>query len=434
MRTFLRVITRLLMLVLVGFGLFFVYQQMTGSQSGASKPVTSMTTSSQPSGSERTQGQHLVTQDPSSVAYKNMDINNLFAQMTPIQFRDSVKSWLVFDVDTRQVIASNNEYMQVEPASLTKLMTAYLVFNALEQHQITLEQVVYTNYEARHREGSRTFLEENKPVTVDTLIKGMLVQSGNDATLMLAYTVGGTVDSFVHQMNETAANLGMTQTHFANPDGLPNEQHYTTAHDLMLLTQSLLTKFPQYQHYFSMMEFTHNKITQKNRNGLLGKQGVDGLKTGHTQSAGYCLISTAKRQERRLAAVVVGAEGKKQRERVSANLLNWAFQNTLQKTLFSQNQPVVNVRVWEGDQQALGLVVSSEVRIAVPRQYVAQVKYMTRIDKHIVAPVRQGDVLGSLDVLVDNQIVRRYPLQAMNTVGEGAFFSRMWDKVLSTFE
>lgn len=347
----------------------------------------------------------------------------------------TAKAWLTMDVNSGQIIASLNPNEPVEPASLTKLMAAYLVFDALENKRLTLEQAVTVSERAWKTEGSRMFIKPNSQVTVDELLQGVIVQSGNDATVALAEAVAGSENAFVSLMNDEAARQGLKDTHFTNSPGLPDPTHLTTARDLAVLAQNLITRFPQYLHYYSQKEYTYNKIKQNNRNRLLWTDPtVDGLKTGHTQSAGYCLVATAVRDGRRVLSVVVGSTSDSARSENSLKLLNWSFQNFDTVKLFDDTKPAVTARVWEGQIDSVGLGSQGATWVTVPRGQSAQVQPVAQYAQPLVAPLKKGDRVGTVSLSLDGKVLREEPLYVLQDVPEAGFFGRIYDKILLMFE
>ena len=344
------------------------------------------------------------------------------------------KAWMVMDMESGQIIAQHEADTQVAPASLTKLMTASLVFSALDDNRLRLEQEVTVSERAWKTGGSRTFIEVNKQVSVADLLQGMIVQSGNDATIQLAETVAGSVEVFVDQMNKEAQAFGMTNSRFADPTGLPLPETYTTVRDLSLLAQHIIRDHPKYYHYFSQQDFTFNKITQKNRNGLLARNiGVDGLKTGHTDDAGYCLISTAVRDGRRVLSIVVGTKTVREREQYSQTLLDWGYQNFTNRVLAPAGQALLTPRVYEGTVKTIELGAQNGVAVTVPRGEEGNVQTLTQINQKLVAPIAKGEVVGSVQFVLNGKILKQDPLIALNDVEPAGFFGRMWDKFLGLF-
>lgn len=346
-----------------------------------------------------------------------------------------ISAWLTLDVNSGQIIAAQNPHEKVEPASLTKLMTAFLVFDALENNRLSLDQAVHVSEKAWRTEGSRMFIKPNTQVTVDELLRGMIVQSGNDATVALAEAIGGSEEAFVALMNEEAARQGLLNTNFENASGLPGETHLTTAYDLAMLSKNLIETFPQYLHYYSEKEYTYNDIKQNNRNRLLWTDAtVDGLKTGHTKSAGYCLVTTALRDGRRVISVVLGASSDAARSEFSLQLLNWSFQNFDTIKLFDNEKPVVNARVWQGQVETVGLGGLEPTWVTVPRGKGPEVQPVAQYTQPLLAPLTKGSRVGSVTLSLDGQILREDNLHVLSDVPEAGLFGRLLDKVRLMFE
>ncbi|MYZ43704.1 D-alanyl-D-alanine carboxypeptidase family protein [Schauerella aestuarii] len=340
----------------------------------------------------------------------------------------AARAWISIDVNSGQVLASSSPDTKVEPASLTKIMTAYVVFNALDEKRLTLDQQVTISEKAWRTGGSRMFIEPRKPVTVDELNQGVIVQSGNDASVALAEAVGGSEAAFATLMNQEAQRLGMNQTHFMNATGLPDPQHMTSVRDLATLASHLITDHPQYFHYYSQKEYTYNKITQPNRNRLLwADPSVDGMKTGHTDAAGYCLVATAKRGDRRVLTVVVGANSEASRAEESLKLLNWSFQNFDTVNLFDNTQPSLDARVWEGKTEVVKLGPPRPISISVPRGRGAEVKPVANRNDPLIAPLEKGQNVGTLQLTLDGKVLRTEPLVVLEPVERAGFFGRMVD-------
>ncbi len=347
----------------------------------------------------------------------------------------AAKAWISVDVNSGQTLASSNPDMKIEPASLTKIMTAYVVFNALEEKRITLDQQVTVSEHAWRTGGSRMFIEPRKPVTVDELNQGMIVQSGNDASVALAEAVAGSEGAFAALMNQEAARLGMKNTHFMNATGLPDPQHVTTTRDLAILAAHLISDHPDYFHYYKQKEYTYNKITQPNRNRLLwADPSVDGMKTGHTDSAGYCLVTTAQRGDRRILTVLVGADSEATRAEESLKLLNWSFQNFDTVKLYGDNQPGLDVRVWEGKVDSVRLGPPQPVWLSVPRGKGTEIKPVAQRTDPLVAPLTKGQQVGTLQLTLDDKLLRTEPLVVQQDVERAGFFGRMVDVVTRWFQ
>ena len=341
-----------------------------------------------------------------------------------------VKGYFVIDFTTGSVLAASNENERLEPASLTKLMSAYAVFHALKAGRIKLDDMVKISPHARDQDGSRMFVEIGTSVSVEDLIQGMIVQSGNDATVALAEHVAGSEPVFVDQMNQYAQQLGMSSSHFENAPGMPGAQHYVTARDIGILSAALIRDFPEYYKYYSQREFTWNKITQPNRNGLLDRDPtVDGLKTGHTESAGYCLVSSSKREDMRVISVVMGAQSIRAREDASFALINYGFRFFETKQLFSANKPVVTARVWKGQTEQVELIPNRDVFVTIPRGQEATLVGAADVVNPLVAPLEKGTAAGKLRVTRGADLVGSYDLYPNVDVPAAGFFSRIWDDV-----
>lgn len=347
----------------------------------------------------------------------------------------AARAWLLYDVGAGQVLASKDADLSTEPASLTKLMTAYLVFQALKDQKLTLNQTVSVS-ERAWRTGmtgaSRSYLPLNSQVSIDDLLKGEIVQSGNDATVVLAEGVGGSVETFVEMMNRQAQAFGLKNTSFKNPEGLSAPGHASTARDLAVIATRLVTDHPDYLRYSAMKEFTFNKIKQGNRNLLLYRDpSVDGLKTGYTDAAGYCLVATAKRSfpngERRLISVVLGAASSEARANESQKLLNWGFSAFDAIKLFDAGQAVSTVPVWKGSVPSAKLGSMSAVFVTVPRGEGGKLKTeITRTDP-LVAPLAKGQSVGKITVSSTTGPVAELPLVVLEPVEQAGILGRMWD-------
>lgn len=347
----------------------------------------------------------------------------------------AAKAWIAVDVNSGQTLAASNADMKIEPASLTKIMTAYVVFNALQEKRISLDQQVPVSEHAWRTGGSRMFIEPRKPVTVGELIQGMIVQSGNDASVALAEAVGGSEPVFASLMNQEAQRLGLRGSHFMNATGLPDPQHFTTARDLATLAMHLIADFPQFHHYHQQKEYTYNNITQLNRNRLLwADPSVDGLKTGHTDSAGYCLVASALRGERRILAVVLGTDSEATRAEESLKLLNWSFQSFDTVKLFDKNQTAIEARVWEGKTESAKLGPSKPVWLAVPRGRASQITPVVQHTDPLLAPLVQGQEVGTLQLTLDGKPLRLEPLVVQESVARAGFVGRMVDTVKRWFQ
>ena len=339
------------------------------------------------------------------------------------------------DANSGQILVQQEGDRRIEPASLTKLMSAYLTFAAIKQGRLKLTDIVPVSEKAWKTEGSRMFIEPNKPVTVDELLHGMIIQSGNDATIALAESVGGSEAGFVVMMNKEAQRLGMTHTHFVTATGLPDPQHYTTAHDLSLIATAIIRDFPEFHPLYSIKEYRYNNINQPNRNRLLWSDPtVDGMKTGHTESAGYCLIASAHRGERRLLSVVLGATSDNLRAAESQRLLNYGFQFFDSVKLYAKGQPVTTLKVWKGHNSTIKVGFTRDIYLSVPRGRNKDIKTTLTTRQPLLAPLSTGQVVGTLSVSLDNQVLAQYPLQALENVSVASIFGRAWDSMMLKFK
>jgi D-alanyl-D-alanine carboxypeptidase (penicillin-binding protein 5/6) len=339
------------------------------------------------------------------------------------------RAWVVGDLSSGQILASQRADERVEPASLTKLMTAYVVFQALKEKKLALEQQIPVSERAWRASGSRMFIQPRRPVSVDELIRGMIVQSGNDACIALAEAIAGSEDLFVQLMNREAQRLGLKGTKFMNVSGLPDAQHYTTAQDLYALTAALIRDFPaQYAQYYSQKEFRYNNISQPNRNRLLWiDPSVDGVKTGHTESAGYCLVASSRRNERRLVSVLLGSSSEAARAQESLKLLNWGFQFFDDVRLYKAGEDVRSLEVWKGAARSVKAGVPRDLLVSVPKGEADKIKAELVAQQPLVAPLAKDQRVGTLRVTFDGKPVAEYPLLALEPVAQAGIFGRAWD-------
>jgi len=338
------------------------------------------------------------------------------------------KAWMLLDVNSGQVLAGHKTDERFEPASLTKLMTAYLAFGALKQKTLKPDQVIPVSTRAWKAEGSRMFIEPNKPVTVDELLHGVIIQSGNDASIALAEAIGGNEEVFAQMMNREAKRLGMTNTNFTNATGLTSPQLYATAEDLAQLVVALIRDYPEHYALYSQKEYRYNKITQANRNRLLWLDStVDGVKTGYTDNAGYCLITSAKRGERRLVSVVLGTASESARASESQKLLNWGFQFYDSVRLYARNQPITELRVWKGAENTLKAGFTSDLYVAVPKGQSGKLKATVESLQPLLAPVSPGQRVATLKLEFDGKPYRELPVVALEGMPIAGIFGRAWD-------
>jgi len=345
------------------------------------------------------------------------------------------KSYLLLDFQSRQVLAAKSTDERTEPASLTKLMTAYVVFDALRQQRIALTQPIAISEKAWRAPGSRMFLEPGKTATVEELLHGMIVQSGNDASIALAEGIGGSEDAFVEMMNREAARLGLAKSSFMNATGLPHPQHYSTAADLATLAAALIQEFPQYFQMYRLREYRYNNITQYNRNRLLGRDPyVDGLKTGYTESAGFCLIATAQRNNRRLIAVVLDSGSESGRASEAQKLLNYGFEAFDTVKLYGKGQPVHEMPVWKGGRNVLRAGFPEDFFITFPKGLGDRLRAQLESMQPLVAPIHAGERVGTLRLSLDGEEYGQYTVIALESVGIANLFIRSWHSLRLLFE
>ena len=357
------------------------------------------------------------------------------AQTLPQAPTIAAKSWLLLDYSTGQALASYNPDERVEPASLTKLMTAYVVLGALKEGKLTPTQAVPVSERAWKTPGSRMFIEPKKPVTVDELLRGMIVQSGNDACIALAEAVAGSEEAFAQMMNREAQRLGLKATRFANATGLSDPQHYSTARDLGALAAALIRDFPEHYPLYALREYTYNRITQANRNRLLWLDpAVDGVKTGHTENAGYCLVASAKRGPRRLLSVVMGAASDGMRTQESQKLLNFGFQFFDSVKLYGKDQEVSRLRVWKGAQNIVRAGFLEDFTLSLPKGMAENLKASLVSQQPLMAPVLKGQRVATLKLSLDDKPYGEYPVVALETVPVAGMIGRAWDAMRLWFE
>ena len=351
----------------------------------------------------------------------------------------AARAWLLLDASSQQVLASHEADARIEPASLTKIMTAYLTFSALRDKRLDMNQTinVSTNAWKVDSGSSKMFIEPDTAVRITDLLHGLIVQSGNDAAVTLAEAVAGDQAAFSVLMNRQAAQMGLKNTRFANPHGLPDPNNYSTARDLSVLAWRLITDFPEFYKIYSVKNFTYNKISQPNRNRLLWlDETVDGMKTGHTQAAGYCLIASAVRPngggQRRLISVVLGAESDPMRAQESQKLLNWGFMNFQSFKIYSKDQAVLTPVVWKGSKDEVRLGFNRDVYVSLPRGSTANLKSVVQRTDPLIAPIPQYRQIGTLKVLADGKVISELPLLALDQINEATIFGRAFDSLRLT--
>ncbi len=344
-----------------------------------------------------------------------------------------VRGHILVDFNSGRVLTERNSRQRLEPASITKLMSAYLFYDRLASGQLSLDDQVPGSRNAYSTIGSRMFIEVGSLVSVEDLLRGIVIQSGNDATVALAEYIAGSEAAFAQMMNATAAELGMRDSNFVNSTGLPDPQHYTTASDIAILARALIRQFPDYYQLYSERSFTYNGIEQHNRNRLLWRApSVDGMKTGHTSSAGYCLVSSAQRDGMRLIAVVLGAEQISDRFEASQQLLNYGFGHFETHPLYAADQSLTEVRLWKGETGTLPLGVIEDTFVPLPKGRYDEMRAALLINARIEAPIQRGDAFGSVLIRLDDQEVADIPLVALQDVALSGWLGRLTDRVLLT--
>ncbi|SMB22983.1 D-alanyl-D-alanine carboxypeptidase DacC [Sterolibacterium denitrificans] len=358
-----------------------------------------------------------------------------WAQLAAPSIDIAAKSWYLHDAGSGQELASSNPDERIEPASLTKLMTAYLAFAAVKQGKLKLDQTLPVSEHAWRAEGSRMFIEPKTPVTVDELLHGMIIQSGNDASIALAEAIGGSEEGFARMMNREAQRLGLKNSSFRNATGLPDPQHYSTARDMAALANALIRDFPEYYPLYSTKQYRYNNITQPNRNRLLWSDPhVDGMKTGHTKAAGYCLVASAKRGERRLISVVLGTASENARANESQRLLNFGFQAFDSVKLYTGNQAISQLPVYKGAQRKVKAGFGHDFMISVPAGQSRQLKVELVSLQPLLAPVTAGQQVARLKLTLGEKPYGEFPVIALEAVPTGGIFSRAWDTLRLWFE
>ncbi len=340
------------------------------------------------------------------------------------------RGYMLLDYHSRHILAERNADERLEPASLTKMMTAYVVFHELRAGQFQLSDTVRVSKKAWRMPGSRMFIEVGTQVSIEQLLKGMIIQSGNDASVALAEHVAGSEETFATLMNEHARNIGMNGTRFTNATGLPDPEHYSTARDLARLASVLIHEFPEYYAWYSEKEYTYGGITQGNRNLLLYRDNtVDGFKTGHTESAGYCLVASAKRGDMRLISVVMGTKSEGARANESQKLLNYGFRFFETHKLYDAAQPLKAMRVWKGANETVQLGLDAPLYVTVPRGQYNKLNASLSVENAIIAPTRKGQNLGAVNVKLGDEMLAERPLVALDDVAEGSLWQRLFDNV-----
>jgi serine-type D-Ala-D-Ala carboxypeptidase (penicillin-binding protein 5/6) len=343
----------------------------------------------------------------------------------------AAKNYLLVDFASGKVLAEKNADEKIEPASITKLMTAHIVYKEMEAGRLTMDDMVTISEKAWRMGGSRMYVDVNTKVSVRELLKGLIIQSGNDASVALAEHIAGTEDAFVQLMNQNAIELGMNNTHFVNSTGWPDKQHLTTARDIAKLAVAIIQESPEHYSWYAEKEYTYNNIKQYNRNKLLWRDdSVDGIKTGHTDSAGFCLVSSALRGDMRLVSVVLGTDSEKARADVSQALLNYGFRFFESHTLYNKGDVLNRPRVWGGDYETLEVGLDKDLAVSIPRGAYDELDATMDIDKNIEAPVSKGQKVGEVKVSLNGELLESVPLVALETVNEGGIIQKAKDFIL----
>lgn len=339
-------------------------------------------------------------------------------------------SYLIVDADSGHYLVEKNIDRRVEPASLTKMMTAYVAASQISGGHVSITDQVTVSERAWRMGGSRMFIEVGDRVSVEDLLKGVIIQSGNDSSVALAEHISGTEEAFADLMNQYAAELGMKDSHFMNSSGWPDENHYTTARDLAALARALIRDYPEIYALHSVREFTWNNIKQSNRNSLLWEDSsVDGIKTGHTEGAGYCLVASSVRDGIRLVSVVMGAAGTRARTKATQALLNYSYRHYETRKIYSADETITNVKVWKGERDSLDLVAEDDLLLTLPRSQFDKVETMTTVEENPVAPITAGQILGQLELSLDGEVIATIPLAASETIPAGSFLIRLRDHI-----
>lgn len=343
----------------------------------------------------------------------------------------AAKSYILMDYDSGRILAEENADQKLPPASITKLMTSYVVSHELHAGNIKLEDEVLISEKAWRMQGSRSFMEVNTKVSLESLMRGMIVQSGNDAAVALAEHIAGSEETFAQMMNQYAQQLGMFNTNYMNATGLPDPDHYTTAHDIAILSAALIRDFPEHYEWYSEKEYTYNGITQHNRNKLLWRDNsVDGLKTGHTEEAGFCLAASAKRGDMRLISVVLGTRSENARAQETQKLMNYGFRFFETHQLYKANAGIIDTKVWKGATDQLSLGLTKPLSVTVPRGQYEQLQATTNIQQPVIAPITAGTVLGEVEIRLGDEVVAKQELVALENIEQGSWWRRLIDEIM----
>tara|TARA_Y100000768_G_scaffold267556_1_gene204433 strand:+ start:2407 stop:3573 length:1167 start_codon:yes stop_codon:yes gene_type:complete len=361
-------------------------------------------------------------------------LTNVFASPIPKPPNPNIKSYVLMDYDSGMIIASKNPALVLPPASITKIMTSYIAFLELDNQTLSLEDKITVSEKAWKTGGSKMFIEVGKKIRVSDILQGIITSSGNDASVALAEHISGDEETFSIYMNQIATNMGLKNTNYANSTGLPSDQLYTSAEDVAVLSRNLIKNFPNRYELYSKTEYIFNEIKQFSRNKLLYvDDSVDGIKTGFTKKAGYCLVSSAKRANRRLISVVMGAKSPDQRTAISKSLLEYGFRFYETHKIFEKDNVVFNARIFDGEEQEIKLGVLEKQYISVPRRSIKKIKKIYVIDKNLTAPVSKGENVGYVAIKLDNEVVTKINLYALEDIQLGGLYRRTLDSILKNF-
>lgn len=354
--------------------------------------------------------------------------------MIPAAPQLAATAWILMDANSGKVITEHNADQRIPPASLTKMMTSYLLEYELKQGNVALDDMVRISVKAWRTPGSRMFIREGTYVSISDLLRGVIIQSGNDASVAVAEHLAGSEESFADIMNQHASAMGMNNTQFRNATGLPEDQHYSSARDLALLSQIKILDYPEHYTIYSEREFTYNNITQSNRNRLLWRDNtVDGLKTGHTDDAGYCLAASAEREGMRLISVVMGARSDEGRAQESQKLLTYGFRYFETTRLYKQYQVLDTAKIWKGENSSVQLGLIEDLYATLPRGYESNLKADIQINPNIKAPISAGEILGNLVISLGDEVITQKPLVALENIEKAGFFKRLWHSLVIFF-
>ena len=346
----------------------------------------------------------------------------------------SAKSYLLIDFNSGRVLAEKNTSKKIEPASITKMMTAYVVYKELEAGRLKMDEKVTISKKAWRMKGSKMFIEVGKKITIETLLKGVIIQSGNDATVALAEHIAGSESTFADYMNQHARILGMNDSNFVNSTGWPSRKHVTTAKDIAILAKAIITEFPEHYALYSEKEYTYNGIKQYNRNKLLWRdKTIDGIKTGHTDSAGYCLVTSAQRDDMRLIAVVLGTRSEKARASVSQSLMSYGFRFYESNKLYVAGENLNTVRIWKGEREDLSLGLTDDLHVTIPRGQYKKLNAVMDVNENIEAPIKKGEQLGMVRVMLNEEEILSRPLVSLYEVSEGSIWQKTKDYIIQLF-